>query len=853
MLRRTLSFALPFAVVFALGVLSPTAVALGKRAQSDQDKKAPSCQETTKRVLEPYLKALAAAQAAHEVYEELNGKLIQAIQDAIALRRGFKKRFAEARAKDEKYYDDRIRYAQQAIQDAMRWAGEEIAKLGKRASEEQAKGNERAAQATRARIAKLRKDLAAGDVSQHSKELGFGNRIKGWRKYIADMTKKRAERMTEWGAGKIAIHHKELGYSLSQEGTNKEIAKKEGELADAQARKPGHHLRPIGYSLRGKGIDELLAKRKAELADAQARIGAGTFKLHIRTLGYTADRNHVQKLIHEAKDRYRDTFRAWGEKSYRTHNTMLGYTLSNGDIEKMLEERRKKLSDYQALGMNAIAWASGRGQRGTDIMKAIDQAQRDRNAKAQAYHRKVLAEWRTNRAKNIEKMQKDIARYEKILNRHKELWREDLEKQKEHLEGRLKRALAETPCGGAGGATDPNSEIVDRHHSKIDKMAETDEEKQRRRDLYGDRIYREDDGTVHGDPKDAWRNALRDLNVGDGQMSLPEWITWIKDKLDWLQGFTDANEIREFNARIDEFIRQMEALDPSKMSKKEFFKQRKALRGTLKGIEEALEGGLLSPKRLQGYIDAVVKGGSESKTTREQLKNLRMLLRRSEDAKRMWKSWGAIKSVASGLAGDALAKYNAFVKGSADTLAKRTDAWWAGKSKLDKGLFIFSVAAAAANAYQQTQKGVATSEAIGRASVDFVIDLVIGGVPILAAAEMGTQILFTSYAMATGDKGVSDATLSNTAKWAAGKALDQVAAGGAALGRWSIALERMASGDPSVEQILGQISWERLRQSLSRVEERISMLPPKHPDEARLMRARQAFRKLMRAKRGLEH
>jgi hypothetical protein len=132
MLRRTLSFALPFAVVFALGVLSPTAVALGKRAQSDQDKKAPSCQETTKRVLEPYLKALAAAQAAHEVYEELNGKLIQAIQDAIALRRGFKKRFAEARAKDEKYYDDRIRYAQQAIQDAMRWAGEEIAKLGKR-------------------------------------------------------------------------------------------------------------------------------------------------------------------------------------------------------------------------------------------------------------------------------------------------------------------------------------------------------------------------------------------------------------------------------------------------------------------------------------------------------------------------------------------------------------------------------------------------------------------------------------------------------------------------------------------------------------------------------------------------
>jgi hypothetical protein len=168
---------------------------------------------------------------------------------------------------------------------------------------------------------------------------------------------------------------------------------------------------------------------------------------------------------------------------------------------------------------------------------------------------------------------------------------------------------------------------------------------------------------------------------------------------------------------------------------------------------------------------------------------------------------GAIKSVASGLAGDALAKYNAFVKGSPTRLPSAPTRGGPQGASSTRGLFIFSVAAAAANAYQQTQKGVATSEAIGRASVDFVIDLVIGGVPILAAAEMGTQILFTSYAMATGDKGVSDATLSNTAKWAAGKALDQVAAGGAALGRWSIALERMASGDPSVEQILGQISW----------------------------------------------
>ena len=58
----------------------------------------------------------------------------------------------------------------------------------------------------------------------------------------------------------------------------------------------------------------------------------------------------------------------------------------------------------------------------------------------------------------------------------------------------------------------------------------------------------------------------------------------------------------------------------------------------------------------------------------------------------------------------------------------------------------------------------------------------------------------------------------------------------------------IAFHEPNVGEILGNVSFERLRQSLSRVEDQIDALPPGHPDEARLMRMRETFRILIRAK-----
>jgi hypothetical protein len=62
------------------------------------------------------------------------------------------------------------------------------------------------------------------------------------------------------------------------------------------------------------------------------------------------------------------------------------------------------------------------------------------------------------------------------------------------------------------------------------------------------------------------------------------------------------------------------------------------------------------------------------------------------------------------------------------------------------------------------------------------------------------------------------------------------------------ALERMVFNKPNIDEIIGNVRYDRLRQSLSHVEGRIAALPPGHANEPRLRRMRDAFRVLLRAK-----
>ncbi len=814
-----------------------------------------SCQETTDRVLKPFLDRVAAAEEAAKQYEEQNAKQIASIEEQIRLRQEAKKVFDDARAKEDETFGNRIRWGNEAIAEATADAQKRIAEHQRQAAEATVAGRERDARIHSEAATKIAADLATGTFIWYKNELNRRDTIKGWQEYVAKQTQDRAERMAAYAAGEVPQYIHTLNWRATWKDVEASIAKQQEDLGQAQRRAFAYYLPAIGGRLTGEGIDSHLAERRDELADARARIAAGTFVVYVPALGTRMDRNGVQNLVAEARDQYRKTVNAWSAKTYNNYNPLSGSRTTNGAIEETIAQKRQELADFQSAGDDARVYAAGASRTGRDIRQqiAVAQARGDNNANQQWHE--ILAAWQKARAEWIERKQEEIQRWEAILAKHEEVYKEDLKRQKAHIDGRLQDALDQTPCGGAGGVVDPNRETIDRHRGQLDKLSESEEERQRRRDWYDDKIYIEPDGTVHGDVRDAWANAMRDTAMTRPKpQTFGEWLLSLqsildsKDFADWLSAFREANQMREATNTIDEFIKAMQSIDINTMKKVDFYQRRREIRQMLVKMSEALENGMLSPSRLRQYIEALQKSGSDTRQTREQIRTLQRLLDTSKDAKNMWRSSSAAWNVARELGDDMVRSYHAFVSGSATQVAQRLDNHFAQMSKLDRGLLLLSVAAATAEAVDRMNQGEAASEAIARSSVNFVIDLAIAGIPITAAAEMTTQILFNSYAYATGDEAVAQAALSNTTKWVAQQALDDVADRAAYLGEASIALERIVFNEPNVGEILGNVSFERLRQSLSRVEDQIDALPPGHPDEPRLMRMRETFRILIRAK-----
>jgi len=845
--RRSIHISMSLAVGLLCLAFAP------KAARADDLPK--SCQETTQRVLKPFLDNLKAAQEALKQYEKQNADKIESINEQIRLRTESKNIFDDAKAKEDKDFGNRIKWAREAIHEATADAQKRIAEKRKLAAAARAAGRDRQAQAHTDAAAQIAAALAAGKTEWYKQELRLKRSINGWRDYIQKQTQDRAKRMADYAAGKVTHYIQTLRWHATWQGVLKSIEEKRAELAKANARGFTFYLQAIRQHLDGKGIDDYLATRTEELADARARIAAGTFVVYVQALRLHRDRNAVQQIVADARQKYRQTVQAWAAKTYSNYNPMPRDHLTNGQIEEAIAKKQQELMDFQAAHDDAKVYAAGAHRTAREIREQIGakQALGDRDGYDQ-WH-KILAAWHKARAEWIANKEKEIQHWEAVLARHEEVHKEDLKNQKAHIDGRLQDALDQTPCGGSGGAVDPDDKVVNDHLTQLDGLTESDEEKKRRRDWYGDKIYVEPDGTVHGDPRDAWANALRDTGLTPSQQqSFAEWLFSVKSILDsknladWLAALKDANEMRQATGLIDEFIKLMEGIDIKTMKNADFYKQRRAIKQMLPRVTAALEKGVLSPGRLQKYIDALKKSGSATRQTRDQLKSLQSLLDLSVDAKSMWRSTSAIRNVGTALATDAAAAYRTFVSGSGKQVMDRLDAAYGSMTKLEKGLFFLSLAAATAEAHDRMNKGEAASEAIARSSVNLVIDLAIAGVPVTAAAEMATQIMFTTYGHATGDMGVADATLSNTTKWVAEQALNEVAGGAASLGEASIALERMVFNEPNIKEILGNVSYERLRQSLSHVEDRIAALPPGHANERRLLRIREAFRILLRAK-----
>ncbi len=814
-----------------------------------------SCQETTERVLKSYLDHMAAAEEAAKQYEEQNAEKIRDTEEIIRLWQESRQIFEEARAKEDEDFGNRIRWSNEAIAEAQADTQRRLSEMRKQAVEARAAGRDDQAAAIEESARKLATELGAGKIGWYKRQLGLRHTIADWRKYVAQQAQERAQRMAAYGAGEVSQYIQALGSRLTWKGVEERIAEQREVLTQAQGRAPGYYLRAIAIRLTGEGIDEHVAKRKEELADARSRIAAGTFAVYVQALGTRIDRNGVQRIVAEARDTYRKTANAWSAKTYTNYNPLAGGRLSNGDIEKRIAEKRQELMDFQGQGEDARVYAAGDRRTSREIREQIGAAQAKGDNSAYNRWHEVLAAWKKAHTEWMEKKQKEIERWEAVLAKHKEIHTEDLAKQKANIDGRLQDALNQTPCGGAGGAVDANGAVIDRHHGRLDELSESDQEKQDRRDRYDDRVYVEADGTVHGDPRDAWVNAMRDTGISEAQQqSVAERLTILrgilktKDFSDWLSGFKDAAEMAQATALIEEFIQAMEGIDLQTMKNADFYAKRREIRQLLPKVTEVLEKGMLSPGRIQRYIDALVKSGSGTRETRAQIRMLQGLLDSSQDMKNLWRSSAAWRNLARNFANEAADGYRQFVSGSSTQIAQRMDASWSKMSKMDRGLLVLSVAAASAEAYERVQQGAAVEDAIARSSVNFAIDLAIAGFPITAAAEMATQILFTSYSYATGDEAWAQGTLSNTSKWVAQQALDQVADGAAYLGEASMALERFVCNEPNIQEILGNVSTTRLRQSLSLVEDQIAALPPGHADEARLMRMRETFRILMRAK-----
>ena len=136
------------------------------------------------------------------------------------------------------------------------------------------------------------------------------------------------------------------------------------------------------------------------------------------------------------------------------------------------------------------------------------------------------------------------------------------------------------------------------------------------------------------------------------------------------------------------------------------------------------------------------------------------------------------------LSADWAQRYRAFAAGSGRDVAQRLDGALSQMSNLVRGLLLLSMAAAGAEAYQNAQDGMPASEAVARSGVNFTADLVVGGVPLLAASEIAGQVLFGTGYILTGDKGFTDAAPSNVIKALAQATLDQVVAGACASGEY---------------------------------------------------------------------
>ena len=820
-----------------------------------QEKKEPrhvTCEETEVAVLKPFRASVDAGQLALAKYEEQNSAWLKKAGDYVVRLSETDVVYEKARQKETAEFDRRIRLGNEAIAEIQADYQKKVAAIQKSLAEAMASKNERNIKRFTASLETLRKNMANHKITGYQGKLGFSKNIPGWTQFVTDETKKKAERMALFGKGEVRIYHGFLGRTATWNQILALIKAKETEIAKALNRERVFYLSPFGRSLDGKGTDEELDKRLSALAKARAEIAAGTFRLYVSLFGTQSNRNEVQKRMADAEEKLRQTTVDWNAKKYKSYNPKFGRGISNGDIEKMIADKEKELADFIALGDDAKVYVAEAGNNltGTACRANAATAAGKGDNKGIKRWTELYQHWKTAREKWIAAKRADIQKFVLWLAEHQEIFRADLKKQRKHIDTTLTWALGQTPCGGGYSS---GKILVDSHRDKLGKLGETPEESQRRIDDYNDKIFVEADGTVHGDPRNAWADAMRDTGISDprGKAETAAGnLLIMKDVVDYLSAFRDIQGAKEAAAELRSLIEKLESLSKTD---RDFLKVRAALRadvlGKLKGL---LDKGFLSEERLQDLHAALVKSGSKrhaGKTIQELVK----LRGAVQDFKKTgMPTIQRLLADAKGLRQNATAAYTSYVNQTVTQVRNEFGASLKNMSGLDRSLLVLSVAATAAEVVQRTEAGMSLPEAIARSGTNFVIDVAIAGIPIAAAAEIATQVLFTSASAAMGDGSIRQATLSSTSKFLAEQAFDVVATGGSLVGEASILLERKLTGEPGIAKILANVDTAQLQRSLQTVESRIASLAPGHADESRLMKMRETFRELLRAKKQLD-
>ncbi len=812
----------------------------------------PTCQETSTRVLKPYLGKLAAAQKALGEYETKLAGHTEKIRRFTVLLRQSKTRFDEARDKDLEARDIKIQHMLDAIEDIRRDTMAKISDMRQKAAKARAENREKDAEIFLGSAQRLARKLFAGEVVGFKKEIGWSTTINKWRQQANTDRAQRQKRAASWAAGEIKIFLKFLGYPISWSGVQKQLAAEAKKLGAAARREPKFFLTPLGYPLNGEQIDAYLAKKIEELEQARTKISAGKFKLFIPIFGYPAERTYVQSVMDKAKAKLSSDRAAWGSGTYKAFSKALGYPVTNGDIQKAIEKKQSDLAEFIAAGNRAKVFVPEMGYptTGEAILERLAKAKKPED---KASLNKQYNAWRRAIKKAIETKRADIAKWKEILSQFMEQWRQDLEKQQANIDTRLTWALGETPCGG--GSNQSDSQQVAWQRGILGAMSETPEEKRCRLGRYGDGVFISKAGDRFGDVREAFLAAISDTGVNDpaaNPKSLSDTLLDYKNMLDYLTGSVEsilnAKQLAALNSsrqKVQGLIGRLNKL-PKGLQRS----RAKVFKVFLREAEQLLKSGaVITQSQLSSIATTLandkLRALGKAKDARRIARTLKALSNTGVQINSL--HLPRLASVSSALARTGTTNLNAARSMLTQNVGSMGNTY-RSLSGLDRALFVISVANAGAEMKSMMDGGKSAKEAGFRAATNLAIDLVLGGVPITAAAEAATQIAFNTAALLTGDQAWSEATLSNVAKGVAQWSLDKIGNVSAFAGS---GFATLIDDVPASAELLTNVNRGELVGALTRVQAQLNALKAGDPKIARFMRIRTRLRQLLRAQDGL--